>query len=146
MAVNRSAFSLVYKPTLTGFFWSDESLQLGKSELMDTFLGKLLIEIGLFTLLGVLYYFYQKKKILKYEADKGPLVMGYILQSCLTERGETPNLKLDAIIEAIDDYLQNNTSTPPRALLKHYADLPECSHELKDVIEEGLKEMADGKE
>ena len=113
---------------------------------MDTFLGNLLIELALFTLLGVLYYFYQKKKILKYEADKAPLVMGYILQSCLTERGETGNPKLDAIIEAIDDYLHNKTSTPPTTLLKHYAGLPECSPELKDVIVEGLKEIADGKE
>lgn len=113
---------------------------------MDTFLGNILIELALFTLLGVLYYFYQKKKILSYEADKGPLIMGYILQSCLTERGESTNQRLDAIIESLDDYLHNTTSTPPRALLKLYAESPECSPELKDVIEEGLKEYGNGKE
>ena len=55
---------------------------------MNDFWFNILIELGLLVLLGVLYYFYQKKKILQYEADKGPLVMGYVLQCCLTDRGE----------------------------------------------------------
>lgn len=108
-------------------------------------LGNLLVELGLFTLLGVLYYFYQKKKIVHYEENKGPLVMGFILQACLSERGEEAHPKLDLIIEGIDDYLHNKITTPPRALLKIYADSAECSDELRNIIHEGLKEI-DGKE
>lgn len=108
---------------------------------MHDFWGNFFIEIGLFTLLGVLYYFYQKKKILKHEANKGPMLMGYILHSCLAERGEDAHPELDPIIEAIDDYLHNRSLTPPIVLLKQFAASTKCSTELRAVIEEGLKEL-----
>lgn len=108
---------------------------------MTNLLGTLAIEIGLFALLGALYYFYQKKKILQFEKDKGPLIMGYILQACLAEKGELNSSELDTIIEAIDDYLHNHTTTPPSILLQQYANKEECSPELRAVIEEGLKEL-----
>jgi hypothetical protein len=111
---------------------------------MNTFLGNFLIEIALFTFLGMLYYFYQKRKILKYEAEKGPLIAGYLLQSCLTERGEKAHPQLDVIIEAIDDYLHNRSATLPIALLKNYAEGTECSSELRDVIFSSLEELKDG--
>jgi hypothetical protein len=99
------------------------------------------LELGFFTLLGVLYYFYQKRKILHYEANKTPLVMEFILQSCLAERTDESLPALDGVIEALDDYLQNRASTPPKSLLTHFAHSAECSSELKDVILEGLKEI-----
>ena len=107
---------------------------------MDNFWQNLLIELALFTLLGVLYYFYQKKKILQYEKDKGPIVAGHILQCCLMEREDESNSELDGIISALDDYLHNRAQTLPTALLKHYAQTPICSPELKAVIEEGIAE------
>lgn len=106
----------------------------------------LLVEMGLLVLLGVLYYFYQRRKILHYESNKGPLVMGYMLQSFLSERGDTSHPRMDSIIEAIDDYLQNKVSTPPTALLRAYAESAECSPELREIIFAGLQELADGKE
>ncbi|HXH30340.1 MAG TPA: hypothetical protein VNJ01_05985 [Bacteriovoracaceae bacterium] len=108
---------------------------------MTDILGNILIELGLFSFLGMLYYFYQKKKILRYEENKAPLVMGLILQSCLIEREETPEPRIDALIEALDDFIQNKTPTPPLALLKIYAEDPGCSPELRDVIREGLQEL-----
>jgi hypothetical protein len=101
----------------------------------------LLIEMALFCFLGLLYYLYQKKKITQYEINKNPLVMGYILQSILSERGEDQNPLLDPVIEALDDYLQNKTFTPPRALLQHLLKSGSITPELRDVIEEGLKEI-----
>lgn len=101
----------------------------------------LLYEMLLFSLLGILYYFYQKKKILSYEENKGPLIMGYILQSCLHVRGEKPDAELDPVIESLDDYLQNKTSTAPTALLSVYAKSPNCSQELRDVILQGIKDL-----
>ncbi|HXH76428.1 MAG TPA: hypothetical protein VNJ08_15760 [Bacteriovoracaceae bacterium] len=109
---------------------------------MDSFWGNFIIEIGLFTFLGVLYYFYQKRKIIKFEENKGPMVMGYILHACLAERGESPHAELDAIIEAIDEYLHNRTPHPPTALLKHFASSEKCSPELKAVIEQAFLELA----
>jgi len=104
-------------------------------------LWMLLLEIGFLALLGFLYYIYQKRKILLHEKNKGPMIMGYILQSCLSERGETANVQMDALIEALDDYLHNKTPTPPTALLTTYAHLNHCSQELKAIIEEGLAEL-----
>lgn len=108
---------------------------------MLNLLGTLAIEIALFTFLGVLYYFYQRRKILQYEKEKGPMIMGYILQACLSERGDLPSSELDSLIEAIDDYLHNRSSLPPTILMKQYASSEKCSPELKSVIEEGLVEL-----
>ncbi|MCM2351468.1 MAG: hypothetical protein NDI69_15705 [Bacteriovoracaceae bacterium] len=108
---------------------------------MNDFWGNFLIEIGLFTFLGVLYYFYQKRKITHYEENKTPLVMGFILQSCLMEKKEIEQSELDSLIEALDDYLHNKTTTPPIPLLRLYLNSSRCSPELKDVIDSGLKEI-----
>jgi hypothetical protein len=107
----------------------------------------ILIEIGLFIILGVLYYFYQKRKIIRYEENKGPIIMGFILQSCLSEKNEIHCSELDAIIESIDDYLHNRSINPPISLLRIYMNSPQCSKELSDVIREGLYELEeiDGK-
>jgi hypothetical protein len=103
----------------------------------------ILIEIGLFIILGVLYYFYQKRKIVSYEENKGPLIMGFLLQSILSERKEESSPETDALIEALDDYLHNRSATPPTALLKIFMNSPQCSKELSDVIREGLNELSD---
>lgn len=108
---------------------------------MNEFWENFLLEIALFTFLGVLYYFYQKRKIIHYEENKAPIVMGFILQSCLTEKSESPQPKLDTLIESLDDYLHNRSANPPMALLKIYMASPECSDELRDVIREGLNEL-----
>lgn len=105
----------------------------------------LLYEMLLFSLLGVLYYFYQKKKILSYEENKGSLIMGYILQSCLSVRGETPDTELDPVIESLDDYLHNKTPSPPTAQLTAYANSSACNPELRDVILQGLEDLNDSK-
>jgi hypothetical protein len=108
---------------------------------MDNFWMNFALELSLFSLLGVLYYFYQKRKIVQYEANKTPLVMNYILQACLTERGDHSHSKLDHLIEALDDYLQDKLKSPPLILLQHFSQSADCSSELKSVIEEGLKEI-----
>lgn len=108
---------------------------------MDEMWLNFALEIGLFSFLGMLYYFYQKRKILRYEENKTPLVMNFILQTCLSEKLETPQPALDQLIEALDDFLKNSVPNPPIALLKTFAQNPECSPELKEAILEGLKEL-----
>jgi hypothetical protein len=105
----------------------------------------LLYELLFLSFLGVLYYFYQKRKILSYEENKGPIIMGFILQSCLASRGEAANAELDPVIESLDDYLHNKVATPPTALLSTYAKSSDCSPELRDVILQGLEDLSDGK-
>jgi hypothetical protein len=102
-----------------------------------------LLEIALLALLGLLYYLYQRRRILREDRQKGPLIMGYLLQSILAEKGETPDATVDTLIESLDDYLHNRAAHPPRALLRHFAATPACSPELRDVILTGLAELGD---
>lgn len=100
------------------------------------------LEIGFLGFLGILYYFYQKRKILRFEENKTPMVMNYILQTCLSEKEEgLAQPGLDRIIEALDDYLKNQTTSPPSTLLITFAKTSECSEGLQAVITEGLKEL-----
>ena len=99
------------------------------------------IEIGFLSLLGVLYYFWQKRRIVRFEENKIPMVMSYILQACLSEKSESSQPILDSVIEALDDFLNAKSQVPPTALLKTFTASPECSPELKNLIEEGLKEI-----
>jgi hypothetical protein len=108
---------------------------------MTSLWENVLLEIGLFVLLGIVYYFYQRRKIIHYEQQKGPVVMGFILQSCLMAKKEIPQPKLDSLIESLDDYLHNKTSQPPVTLLRIFMTSEECPEELRGVIQEGLKEI-----
>jgi hypothetical protein len=108
---------------------------------MTEIIENFLIEIALFSFLGVLYYFYQKRKIVHYEENKIPLIMNFFLQSCLTEKKDIPETELDNLIEALDDYLKNDSIKPPIHMLKKYMLSPNCSTELRDIIDEGLKEI-----
>lgn len=108
---------------------------------MANFWMNFAIEIAVLSFLGVLYYFYQKRKILQYEENKVPLVMNYILESCLSHKTESPQPMLDTLIEQLDDFLQEKIMSPPLALLRTYADSNDCAPELKLIINEGLKEI-----
>lgn len=108
---------------------------------MANFWMNFAIEIAVLSFLGVLYYFYQKRKILQYEENKVPLVMNYILESCLSHKTESPQPMLDTLIEQLDDFLQEKIMSPPLALLRTYADSTDCAPELKLIINEGLKEI-----
>jgi hypothetical protein len=99
------------------------------------------LEIGFLSFLGVLYYFWQKRRIIRYEENKTPIVMNFLLQACLSEKTEAAQPELDHVIEALDDYLNKKSATAPLVLLKHFAASSECPPELSHGITEGLKEI-----
>lgn len=101
----------------------------------------ILLEISLFIFLGFLYYFYQKKKIIKYESNKISTVMQFILEACLKDKKDEPQPELDSLILSIDDYINKQTEHPPLPQLKHYMNSPNCTVELREIIDEGLKEI-----
>lgn len=105
-------------------------------------LFNLSLEMALFAFLGVLYYFYQKKRILRHEAEKTTYIMSFLLEATLSERGEHPHERLDPLIEAIDDYLHNRTSAPPVGLLKLCAEDARFSAEYRDVLQESIRELS----
>ncbi len=106
---------------------------------------KLSLEMALFTGLGVLYYFYQKKKILRHEEEKATYLMGFVLEASLSERGDSPHDLLDPLIEAIDDFLHNRTTVPPLGLLKICAKNDSFSEEYRSVLQESLLELDEEK-
>jgi len=101
----------------------------------------LLWEIAIFFTLGILYYFYQKKKIINFETNKHSLIMNEILESCLSEKKDYPEPELDTLIESLDDFLQKRIPNPPLSLLKMYLSSSDCSKELKELISEGIIEI-----
>ena len=108
---------------------------------MDNFWMNFALEIGFLSLLGVLYYFYQKRKLITYEENKTPLVMNFLLQSCLAEKKDFGQPELDQLIEALDDFLNKKATTPPIDLLKKYAQSSDCPASLKEAIHETLQEL-----
>ncbi len=108
---------------------------------MDKFWVNFAFEIGFFSLLGVIFYFYQKRKIIHYEENKAPLVMNYIMQACLGDKLDRAQPELDKLIEALDDYLNHKSTNPPISMLKKFAEGQDCSPELKEAILEGIKEL-----
>jgi hypothetical protein len=108
---------------------------------MDKFWVNFAFEIGFFSLLGLIFYFYQKRKIINYEENKTPLVMNYIMQACLGEKLDKAQPELDKLIEALDDFLNQKSPNPPISMLKMFAEGQECSPELKEAILEGIKEL-----
>ncbi len=101
----------------------------------------LLFEIALLTILGILYYFYQKKKILKADENRIPFILEFVLQACLAEKKEEEEAELMRLIEEIDDFLQNKTSLLPIQSMKTYKESKSCGEDLKDVIHEALIEI-----
>lgn len=99
------------------------------------------LEIGFLSFLGVLYYFWQKRRIIRYEENKTPIVMNFLLQACLSEKTEDAQPELDGLIEALDDFNNKKTTIAPLALLKHFAASAECPKELSHAITQGLKEI-----
>ena len=99
------------------------------------------VEIGFLSFLGVLYYFWQKRRIIRYEENKTPIVMNFLMQACLQEKTEEAQPQLDKVIEALDDYLNKKSATAPVVLLKHFAATSECPKDLSHAITEGLKEI-----
>lgn len=99
------------------------------------------IEIGFLGLLGIIYYFYEKRKILNFEKNKWPLVANFILQACLAEKTDEPQPELDSLILLLDDFLRETNATFPADPLMKFAASPSCPEELKNTIWEGLKEL-----
>ena len=99
------------------------------------------IEIALFSFLGILYYFYQKRKIIHFEENKTPLIINYILEICLSEKSDVPEPELDHLIIELDNFISKKTTHPPFELLKVFSESPHCSARLKEVISNGLREL-----
>lgn len=108
---------------------------------MTEFWENFLVEIGFLSLLGIAYYFYQKKKILTQEKNKIPDGFKYILQCALIDQDEKSNPELENLISVLDDYQKEITKDAPYDAIKKYSNSTHCSAELKQVISDFFQDI-----
>lgn len=110
-----------------------------KGETMDY--QTLFIELMALAVLGLGYYFWQKRRILSFEKDKEAIVAAPLLQACLIEQDLKSFKLLDNFILALDDYLHGKTNYFPVVLAKELMASRECPEDLSSIIEESLREI-----
>jgi hypothetical protein len=112
---------------------------------MKQFWMNFALEIGILSGLGIIYYFYQKKKLLHFEENKNQMVMTFLLNSCLSEKNDSSQPELDLLIEALDDFVNLKNSMIPVSQLESFSTCSECSEELRALILEALGELKNDK-
>jgi hypothetical protein len=108
---------------------------------METIITGLFWEISLLGTLGLVYYFYQRKKILNYEKNRLSDLLSFMLQQSLVERGDKENHELDRIIVQLDDSLKSGSQNFPIDNLRRYSQRKDCSEEYREIIKALLNEI-----
>ena len=101
----------------------------------------LFIELSVLSALGFLYYFWQKRRILRFEETKSQAVASPLLQACLIERDFKSFNILEDFIIALDDFLHGKTNFFPTALATEVMNNPQCPQDLREIIKESLQEL-----
>jgi hypothetical protein len=99
------------------------------------------IELAILSLLGMVYYFYQKRKLAHFEKNKTLISMNLILDMCLSRKSDSASPQLDLLIEALDDFITQKTEQPPLELIQTYLKSEECSPDLYREITTTLREF-----
>lgn len=105
----------------------------------------LFIELLALGTLGLGYYFWQKKRILRFEENKMSIVAAPLLQACLIEQEHKSFSLLNSFTLELDDYLHGKTSHFPLALANELMKHPECPQDLAHILEESLREIGHDK-
>lgn len=101
----------------------------------------LAIELVVLAALGLIYYFWQKRRILQFEQNKSLAVAAPLLQACLIEKDQQSFEMLESFILELDDFLHGKSSSFPTALAEQLAGHSACPQDLSEVIKESLKEL-----
>ena len=101
----------------------------------------LAIELLVLAALGLVYYFWQRRRILQFEQHKSYAVAAPLLQACLIEKDQQSFELLESFILELDDFLHGKSATFPTALAQQLANNISCPHDLSEVIKESLKEL-----
>ena len=102
----------------------------------------LAIELALLAALCLIYYFWQKRRIIKFEQNKSLAVAAPLLQACLIEKDQQSFEMLESFIIELDDFLHGKSASFPTVLAEQLAGHKACPHDLSEVIKESLKELA----
>lgn len=101
----------------------------------------LAIELAVLAALGLVYYFWQKRRILQFEQNKSYAVAAPLLQACLIEKDQQSFEMLESFILELDDFLHGKSGSFPTVLAEQLASNKACPHDLSEVIKESLKEL-----
>lgn len=101
----------------------------------------LFIELSILIGLGLIYYFWQKRRILNFEENKAMAIAAPLLQACLIEQEHTRFTLLDTFILSLDDFLHGKTNYFPTALAQQLTLDQHCPEDLREIIKESLKEL-----
>lgn len=105
----------------------------------------LFIELIVLGLLGVIYYFWQKRRILNFENNKAVAVAAPLLQACLIEQDQGSFELLNHFIIALDDFIHGKSSYFPTSLAEQLIQEQQCPADLADIIKESLREIGHDK-
>lgn len=112
---------------------------MGAGENMDY--QTLFIELTILVALGLLYYFWQRARILRFEENKSQAVAAPLLQACLIEKDHQSFPLLEEFILALDDFLHGKSASFPSALAEQVRKDQHCPQDLAEIINESLKEL-----
>lgn len=101
----------------------------------------LAIELAVLAALGLIYYFWQKRRIIQFEQNKSYAVAAPLLQACLIEKDQQSFEMLESFIIELDDFLHGKSASFPTVLAEQLAGHKACPHDLSEVIKESLKEL-----
>lgn len=101
----------------------------------------LFIELSVLIFLGLIYYYWQKKRILRFEENKAVTVAAPLLQACLIEQEQADFSLLSHFIVALDDFLHGKSSYFPTTLAQELIKDKQCPDDLVEIIKESLKEI-----
>lgn len=92
----------------------------------------LLVELIILAALGLGYYFFQRNRILRFEANRIPYLYSQMLQVLLVLKNE--NLKqplLDSLIIKLDDFINQTSEHDPKNDISEFMNSVECPSEVR---------------
>jgi len=102
----------------------------------------LVIELVILALLGVGYYLFQKRRILRFEANKVPYLYSRMLQLLLVHKDESiAQPKLDDLIIKIDDFINQTTNINPKSEVQKFLNSSDCHSEYKEELRSLYNEL-----
>ena len=109
---------------------------------MTEFWQNILVELIILVALGLGYYFFQRNRILRFEANKIPYLYSQMLQILLVHKDESLKQPLlDSLIIKLDDFINQTSSHDPKSEINEFMNSSECPSEIKIELSAILEQI-----
>lgn len=109
---------------------------------MTEFWQNILVELIILVALGLGYYFFQRNRILRFEANRIPYLYSQMLQILLVHKDESiQQPHLDSLIIKIDDFVNQTTDLEPKDEMKSFLNSAECTPEIRTELKSLIDQM-----